>query len=77
MLAVEALLNALLESLPPGQRAVVRALYDSESAAFRAALMNSTAPEETVDVFERDMQRMTRLLGDRSPSSGEPTAYIR
>ena len=64
MLAMECLLNSLAESLSSDQKIVVRALYASESAAFRAALMHSTAPEATVDAFERDVQRAVQLIGD-------------
>jgi hypothetical protein len=56
---MECFLNALTEALPPEQRQVVSAFYASESAAFRAALMRSTAPEATVDTFERDVERAT------------------
>ena len=45
LLASECFLNALTEALSPEQRQVVSAFYASESAAFRAALMRSTAPE--------------------------------
>lgn len=64
MLAMECFLNALVETLPVQQRQVVQALYSSETAAFRTALMNSTAPEATIDAFERDVQRATGLLGE-------------
>lgn len=64
MLAMECFLNALVESLPETQRQIVQALYASETAAFRTALMNSTAPEATIDAFERDVQRSTGLLGE-------------
>lgn len=67
LLAMECFLNALTEALPPEQRQVVSAFYASESAAFRAALMRSTAPEATVDTFERDVERATHLLGDPPP----------
>ena len=67
LLATECFLNALTEALPPEQRQIVSAFYASESAAFRAALMRSTAPETTVDTFERDVERATRLLGDPPP----------
>src|SRR6188768_3239724 len=67
LLAMECFLNALTEALPPEQRQVVSAFYASESAAFRAALMRSTAPEATVDTFERDVERASRLLGDPPP----------
>ncbi|MEO9066576.1 MAG: hypothetical protein ABI281_00525 [Caldimonas sp.] len=63
MLAMECFLNALTEALDANQRAVVRSFYVSESAAFRAALMTSTAPEATVAAFERDVQRAGNLLG--------------
>ena len=64
MLAMECFLNALVESLPTEQRQIVQAFYASETAAFRTALMNSTAPEATIDAFERDVQRSTGMLGD-------------
>lgn len=64
MLAMECFMNALAEALSADQRVVVQAFYASESAAFRAALMRSTAPEATVDAFERDVQRAVGLLGE-------------
>jgi hypothetical protein len=66
MLAMECFLNSLVESLPSAQRQIVQAFYASETAAFRTALMNSTAPEATIDAFERDVQRSTGLLGEAS-----------
>lgn len=69
MLAMECLVNALTEALGADQRVVVQAFYASESAAFRAALMNSTAPEATVAAFERDVQRAVNLLGEPLPAA--------
>ena len=70
LLAMECFLNALAEALSLEQRQVMSAFYASESAAFRAALMRSTAPEATVDTFERDVERASRLLGE--PPDEEP-----
>jgi hypothetical protein len=71
MLAMECFVNSLTQSLSEDARLVVRALYESETAAFRTALMNSTAPEATVAAFERDLQRATTVLGEPgSPTSG-------
>ncbi len=64
MLAMECFVNALAEALTGQQRLAVQAFYSSESAAFRAALMTSTAPEATVEAFERDVQRAFNLLGE-------------
>ncbi|MEO8925512.1 MAG: hypothetical protein ABI330_22295 [Caldimonas sp.] len=64
LLAMECFLNSLAEALPADARPVVQAFYASESEAFRAALMRSTAPEATVNAFERDVQRALRLLGE-------------
>ena len=64
LLAMECFMNALSEALPDDSRPVVRAFYASESEAFRAALMSSTAPEATVSAFERDVQRAIHLLGE-------------
>jgi hypothetical protein len=72
MLAMECFVNSLTEALSSDARVVVQAFYASESAAFRSALMASTAPEATVTAFERDVQRALRLLGDPS-GSGDPT----
>jgi hypothetical protein len=69
LLAMECFLNSLTEALPADARPVVQAFYASESEAFRAALMRSTAPEATVNAFERDVQRALRLLGE--PVLGE------
>lgn len=64
LLAMECFMNALVEALPNETRQVVRAFYASESEAFRAALMTSTAPEVTVAAFERDVQRGASLLDE-------------
>jgi hypothetical protein len=64
MLAIECFVNSLTEALSDDARVVVRAFYASESAAFRAALMSSTAPEATVAAFERDVQRAIGVLGE-------------
>lgn len=74
MLAMECFVNALSEALSNDQRLVVRAFYASESAAFRAALMTSTAPEATVSAFERDVQRAVNLLDDSTGSDDRDTA---
>ena len=74
MLAMECFVNALSEALSNDQRLVVRAFYASESAAFRAALMTSTAPEATVSAFERDVQRAVNLLDDSTDSDNRDTA---
>jgi hypothetical protein len=72
LLAMECFLNSLTEALPADARPVVQAFYASESEAFRVALMRSTAPEATVNAFERDTQRALRLLG--GPESEESAA---
>jgi hypothetical protein len=64
MLAMECFVNSLAEALNPEARQVVQAFYASETAAFRTALMNSTAPEATVTAFERDVQRAIGVLGE-------------
>ncbi len=64
MLAMECFVNALTEALSEDARLVVRAFYASETEAFRAALMSSTAPEPTVAAFERDVQRAVGVLGE-------------
>ena len=71
MLAMECFMNSLAEALSADERVVVQAFYASESAAFRAALMRSTAPEATVDAFERDVERAVGLLGEPDPA-GQP-----
>ena len=69
LLAMECFVNALTQSLTADAKPVVRAFYASESEAFRAALMGSTAPEATVNAFERDVQRAIGVLGE--PVLGE------
>jgi len=64
MLAMECFVNSLTEALSEDARVFVQTFYASESAAFRAALMVSTAPEATVSAFERDVQRALGVLGE-------------
>jgi hypothetical protein len=70
MLAMECFVNSLSEALSSDARVVVQAFYASESAAFRTALMNSTAPEATVSAFERDVERALGLLGEPRAAAG-------
>ena len=72
LLAMECFMNSLSQSLSVDARPVVRALYASECEAFRAALTSSTAPEATVDAFERDVQRAIKVLGE--PGKETPTS---
>jgi len=69
LLAMECFVNSLAQALSEDARVVVRACYQSESAAFRAALMSSTAPESTVGAFERDVQRALGVLGEPEDAS--------
>ena len=68
LLAMECFLNSLSQALSAEARPVVRAFYASESEAFRAALMSSTASEATVNAFERDVQRAIGMLGEEAAS---------
>ncbi len=72
MLAMECFVNSLTEALSSDARVVVQAFYASESAAFRTALMSSTAPEATVAAFERDVQRAIALLGQPGVPHSDP-----
>jgi len=63
MLAMECFVNSLAGALSPDARQVVQALHATETAAFRSALRNSTAPQATVDAFERDVGRAVTILG--------------
>jgi len=69
MLAMECFVNSLTEALSSDARVVVQAFYASESAAFRGALLGSSAPGATIAAFERDVQRALRLLGEPAPST--------
>ena len=71
MLAMECFVNSLTEALSSDARVVVQAFYASESEAFRAALMTSTAPEATVAAFERDVQRAPHLLGETGRAASD------
>lgn len=68
MLAMECFVNSMSEAMSEDTRVVVRAIYASETDAFRAALMASTAPEATVSAFERDVQRAIGVLGEPGPA---------
>ncbi|MBV9890941.1 MAG: hypothetical protein JO090_08670 [Rhizobacter sp.] len=65
---MECLVISLTAALSGDARGVVQAFYASESAAFRSALLRSSAPGATVDASERDVQRALRLLGEPAPS---------
>ena len=76
MLAMECFVNSLTEALSSDARVVVQAFYASESAAFRTALMTSTAPEATVSSFERDVQRALKLLGEPAGGAVDATDSV-
>jgi hypothetical protein len=70
LLAMECFLNSMSQAMPPESRPLVGALFARETDAFRVALMHSTAPEATVNAFERDTQRAVLLLGEAPAHPG-------
>ena len=62
VLAVESLVLALCEVLPPATVPVVQAFFESEIEAVRHQLHNFSASRSTVEAFENDTRRLSARL---------------
>jgi hypothetical protein len=69
LVAMNALLTAMLQSMPDTQRRdLLRHLSENAEVA-RTVLLHTTISELTIASFEHDVQRMSDLL-DARPASG-------
>lgn len=69
VMALEALMCAVLRSMRPEQRMLVRGDFALEAEAARVVLLNGQVSEHTVAAFERDVQRASSILAGLDPRS--------
>jgi hypothetical protein len=64
LLALDALTTALLRRLPGEQRQALQAPFQSHAEVARTVLLHAPVSDHTIDAFDRDVRRLTRLLVD-------------
>ena len=62
VLALNALVVALLDRLPPDQRHALAGRFDHSTEVARTVLLNEPISEHTIAAFERDARRISVLI---------------
>lgn len=61
LLALDALLSALMTTLPAGAREAIARAYEAHAEVARTLLLNVPISDLTIAAFEKDVARMSRL----------------
>ena len=61
LLALDALLSALMTTLPAGTREALGRAYEAHAEVARTVLLHAPISDLTIAAFEQDVARMTRL----------------
>ena len=69
MSAMDALLTALLQQLPPGAREGLGQAFGRTTEVARTVMLHAPVSDLTVDAFERDVARMAAFM-QRPPAAG-------
>jgi hypothetical protein len=62
LVALDALLTALLQQLPPESRALLSTAFAAHAEVARTVLLHAPVSEFTVNAFERDVARMSAFI---------------
>ncbi len=62
LVALDALVPALIEALPPSARATVLATFEAHAEAARTVLLHADISDVVLATFERDVERNRALL---------------
>jgi len=63
VLALDALVSALLHRLPEGERAGLLSAFEGHAEVARTVLLHAPISDHTIAGFERDVDRLTALIG--------------
>ncbi|WP_425257809.1 hypothetical protein ACPOLB_20095 [Rubrivivax sp. RP6-9] len=69
LVALDALVAALLQQLPADTRSALHKDFAVSTEVARTVLLHALVSDITVDAFERDVARMTALIGKAPPSA--------
>jgi hypothetical protein len=61
LVALDALMSALLTTLPPHTRDALTRTFEAHTEVARTLLLHAPISELTINAFEQDVRRMTRL----------------
>ncbi len=67
LLALDALVTALITTLPVAQRAEMAKVYDGATEMARAMLLNAPISEHTISAYEHEVRRFGTLLAADAP----------
>ena len=68
LVALDALVVALLQQLPTDARSALHKDFSVSTEIARTVLLHALVSDITVDAFERDVARMTALIGKAPPA---------
>lgn len=63
LVALDALVTALLHELPAPLRANLMRSFESNAEVARTVMLHTAISEHTISAFERDVSRMSHLIG--------------
>ncbi|GAA4337571.1 hypothetical protein GCM10023144_33450 [Pigmentiphaga soli] len=72
LIAIDALLPALLETLPPAAHGALLHSFEAHAEAARTIMLNTPISEHVLTVFERDIARTQALLARTAPACPAP-----
>lgn len=74
LIALDALMPALIEALPPSARAALSNAFEARAEAARTILLNADISDIVLASFERDVARHRAVLqGCSTPDAARPT----
>lgn len=63
LLALDALVSALLQDMPPAQRSALLQTFERNVEIARSALLHAPISDLSIAVFDNDVQRTSALIG--------------
>ena len=63
LVAMDALMSALIQVMPPAQRAALREAFEGSAEVARNVMLHAAISEHSIAAFERDVERNTALMG--------------
>ena len=69
VLALDALLTALLQQLPPAARAGLGSAFAVHTEVARTVMLNTAVSETTLAAFDRDAGRMAQFIASAPPAA--------
>ncbi|MCW5666319.1 MAG: hypothetical protein KIT35_21010 [Piscinibacter sp.] len=73
LVALDALVPALIDALPPSARETMLAIFEARAEAARTVLLHADISDVVLSTFERDVERNRELLRLKRPAGASST----